>query len=368
MAEGFLNLLRGRLPAYTRKARHLDLLLRYGTPRKVANIARAERAKMRGDVVLKSRPYIYTVDIGNICNLRCPLCPTGMHALERPQGFMSFADFEKVVAMIAPWAVEVVLHNWGEPFLHPNFLEIVRTVKAAGMGTATSTNLNLVHKDASYLGQVVDSGLDHLVLSIDGTTQDVYESYRRGGNLEHVLANVKELCSYKKQKGARTPVVEWQFLVMKQNEHQIEDARRLAAELGVDAIRFTGAGLPFDDLDDVALGEQWLSTMPEFRGYEPKVMRERGYLYDEKCFYLYRAMTVNPRGEVAPCCAISHQKWDFGNLLADGLDAVWNNESYRSARALFASSPAEQPVPTVCHVCPLFRYEQPRRSFDAAVG
>src|SRR5512138_2115919 len=100
MSEGVLNLLRGRLPAYTRKSRHVDLLLRYGTPRKVANLLRAELAKARGDITVASRPYIYTVDIGNICNLRCPLCPTGKHELERPQGFMSFADFETVVAKI----------------------------------------------------------------------------------------------------------------------------------------------------------------------------------------------------------------------------------------------------------------------------
>lgn len=358
MAEGVLNLLLGRLPAYTRKARHIDLLRRYGTPRKVANLARAEWAKARGEVVLRSRPYVYTIDIGNICNLRCPLCPTGLHTIERPQGFMSFADFEKVVEKIRPYAIEAVLHNWGEPFLHPNFLDIVRTLKAAGIGTATSSNLNLVHKDASFLYQVVDSGLDHLVMSIDGTTQDVYGHYRRGGNLEHVLRNVKELVAYKKQTGRRTPVLEWQFIVMKHNQHQMDEARRLAAELGVDTLRFTGAGLMFDELKNVELGEQWLSDLPEFRGYEPKTMRDRGWLYDEKCFYLWRAMTVNPRGEVAPCCAISHAKYDFGNLVESSLDEVWNNAYYRSARSLFSKQPIADPVETVCHVCPLFKWEQ----------
>lgn len=367
MAEGILNLIRGRLPAYTRKSRHLDLLLRYGTPRKVANLLRAELAKARGDITLASRPYIYTVDIGNICNLRCPLCPTGKHELGRPQGFMSFADFENVLEKIKPYAIEMVLHNWGEPFLHPNFLDIVAAVKKAGIGTATSSNMNLVHKDVDYLYQVVDRGLDHLVLSIDGTTQEVYEQYRRGGNLEHVLRNVKEIAAYKKQKGSQTPVIEWQFLVMKQNQHQIEDAKRIAAEIGVDTIRFSGAGLPFDDLGNVELGEQWLTSLPEYRNYEPNTVRDRGYLYDEKCFYLWRAMTVNPRGEVAPCCAISHQKWDFGNLVESSLEEVWNNANYRSARGLFSKQAAPREPQTVCHVCPLFKYEQ-NGSGRAAAG
>ena len=362
-----LNLLLGRVPAYTRKARHIDLLRRYGTPRKVANLARAELARMRGDVVLRSRPYVYTVDIGNICNLRCPLCPTGIQAHDRSQGFMSFADFERVLAMISPFAIELILHNWGEPFLNPNFLDIVRAAKRAGIGTATSTNLNLVHKDVSFLREVVDSGLDHLVVSLDGVTPEVYAHYRRGGDLEHVLHNLKELCAYKAASGSRTPSIEWQFLVMKHNQHQIEDARRLAAEIGVDTVRVTGAGLLFADLGDVELGRQWLSDLPEYKTYDPEKVRARGYMHEEKCFYLYRAMTVNPRGEVAPCCAMHQQQWDFGNLLEQGLDAVWNDESYRSARALFARREAPQPVRTVCHVCPLFRYEQ-RSAFPTANG
>jgi radical SAM protein with 4Fe4S-binding SPASM domain len=357
MAE-ILNLLLGRIPAYERNARHLDLLRRYGSPRKIANLARAELARVRGDVVLRSRPYVYTVDIGNVCNLRCPLCPTGTHDQDRPQSFMSFADFEQVLERIAPWAIELVLHNWGEPFLNPNFLDIVRAAKRARIGTATSSNLNLVHKDVSFLREVVDSGLDHLVVSIDGTTQEIYAQYRRGGDLEHVLRNLKEMCAYKKSSGATTPSIEWQFLVMKHNEHQIEDARRLAAEIGVDSVRITGAGLPFDQLGDLELGEKWLTSMPEYKSYDPDRIRERGYVHDEKCFYLYRAMTVNPRGEVAPCCAIHQKRWDFGNLLDDGLEAVWNNSYYRSARALFARNEQPQPVHTVCHVCPLFRYEQ----------
>ncbi len=154
---------------------------------------------------------------------------------------------------------------------------------------------------------------------------------------------------------------------MKQNEHQIEDAKRIAAEIGVDTIRFSGAGLPFDDLGNVELGEQWLTTLPEYRNYEPNTVRERGYLYDEKCFYLWRAMTVNPRGEVAPCCAISHQKWDFGNLIDTPLEEVWNNEYYRSARGLFSKQPAPRELETVCHVCPLFKYE-PNGKNHAAAG
>src|SRR5687768_8796297 len=135
------NLLLGKLPSYTRKARHIDLLRRYARPRKLVNIARAEASRSRGDIVLKSRPYIYTIDTGNYCNLRCPLCPTGYHGLERPQAVMNLQNYETILEKIRPYAIEAILHNWGEPFLNPDILPIIRATKKAGIGTTISSNL-----------------------------------------------------------------------------------------------------------------------------------------------------------------------------------------------------------------------------------
>jgi len=354
------NLLLGRLPSYTRKARHLQLLLRHSSPRKLLNVARAELSRARGDIELTSRPYIYIIDTGNVCNLRCPLCPTGYHGLERPQALMKLAQFESILDKISDYAVEIIMHNWGEPFLNPDILPMIRHARGKGIGTTLSSNLNLVNKGERFLEEVVDSGLEHLTVSIDGTTQDVYEVYRRGGTLENVLTNLRYLLAYRNRTRKATPMVEWQFLVMKHNEHQIDDARRLAGEIGVDKVRVTGAGLPFKELTNATLAQDWLSEMPKYRNYSPESFA-RGYLYDEKCFYLYRAMTVNPRGEVSPCCVVYEQSADFGNLVNDGLAEVWNNEQYRSSRALFSRKTTSADVETICDRCPLFRYEKTGR-------
>ena len=356
MNTGILNLLVGKLPSYTRKSRHLEMLMRYGNVFKVANILRTELARVKGDIVVSSRPYVYTVDTGNVCNLRCPLCPTGYRGLERRQSLMRLADFEKVIEKIRPFAVEVIMHNWGEPFLNPDIIAMIRHARASRIGTTISSNLNLVNRDEQFLEEVVHSGLDHLTVSIDGTTQSVYEVYRKGGNLEHVLANLLYLLRYRDRVGSRTPKVEWQFLVMKHNQHQVDDARRLAHEMGVDRVRFTPAGLPFNELTNVLLANQWISDLPDYRGYAPDKMVERGYLYDESCFYLYRAMTVNPEGGVAPCCVLYHSKFDFGNLVESSLEDVWNSAHYRASRALFSGKPYDGGFQTACHECPLFKY------------
>jgi radical SAM protein with 4Fe4S-binding SPASM domain len=368
MSAGLMNLLLGKLPSYTRKQRHLDMLRRYSDPRKLANLARAELARVRGDIVVRSKPYVYTVDTGNYCNLQCPLCPTGYRGLERPQALMSFEKFKSILDKISAHAIELILHNWGEPFLNPDILAIVEYASKNRVGTTISSNLNLVNRDESFLREVVESGLDHLTVSLDGTTQEVYGQYRRGGNVENVLHNLRYLVEYRNSKGRRTPCVEWQFLVMKHNEHQMEDARRMSREIGVDRLRFTGAGLPFNEFKNVPLARQWISDLPAFSGYSPDKMIERGYAYDESCFYLYRAMTVNPDGGVAPCCVLYHSQFDFGNLLEASLEEVWNNEHYRSSRALFSKKPYDGHLETACHKCPLFKYETSRSSIGAVAA
>ena len=357
VAQGVSNVLLGKLPSYTRKSRHLQLLRRYARPGKLANIALAEWSMSRGDIVSRGRPYIYTIDTGNVCNLRCPLCPTGAQNLQRPQGMMSLGTFEAILDKIRPWAIEAILHNWGEPFLNPDILPIVRAARAASVGTTISSHLNLVHRGDDFLAEVVDSGLDHLTVSLDGTTQSVYETYRRGGDIEAVFHNMRVLIERRRKTRQQTPVIEWQFLVMKHNQHQMDDARRLAAELGVDRLRFTSAGLPFDDVGNTQLASQWMSDLPSYRAYDPQKIQDHGYMFDERCFYLYRGMTVNPGGEVSPCCVVYHAQHDFGNLLTDSLDSIWNNRQYRASRALFSRKPSEERGNTVCESCPLFKYE-----------
>jgi radical SAM protein with 4Fe4S-binding SPASM domain len=358
MSTGTLNLVLGRLPSYTRKARHLQLLRRYAQPAKLLNLLQAEFSRLRGDIVSKGRPYIYTVDTGNVCNLRCPLCPTGYQGLERPQSLMRLPAYLAVLEKIRPYAIEVILHNWGEPTLNPDILPIIRATREAGIGSTISSNLNLEHRGDAFLHELVESGLDHLTVSIDGTTQAVYETYRRKGDLEHVLHNLRELLAHRRRIGSRTPSIEWQFLVMKHNEHQMDDVRRLAREIGVDRLRFTSPGLPFDELSNTQLAADWLPQNPAYHMYHPGKIRRDGHLFDERCFYLYRAMTINPEGGVSPCCAVYHGSSDFGNLIDSPLDAVWNNAHYRSSRALFSKRHCDDPIETICGRCPLFKYER----------
>jgi len=352
------NLVFGRLPHYTRKARHLQQLVRHSTPTKVLNLLRAEWALRTGQTRLASMPYIYIIDPCNICNLRCPLCPTGNQTADRPKKMLRISCFQSIIDQVREHAIEVILHNWAESLLHPHIFDMIRYATEANIGTSVSSHLNRVSDET--IDKLIDSGLEHLTASIDGATQGVYEQYRVRGQLADALSAVERLQRRKRERRSATPILEWQFLVMRHNEHELEAARALARQLDVERFRPISAGLPFDDLQNLELAGRWISDHPTYRGYHPEKMLARGYLYDEPCFYPYRAMTINPDGAVAPCCAIFHTKWDFGSVLEQSVREIWNSLPYQSARSLFSDRPIANPVSTVCEGCPLYKQRRHR--------
>src|ERR1700755_1355843 len=173
------------------------------------------------------------------CNLRCPECPSGLRAFTRPTGMLKNDFFSQTIDQLSKDLLYLIFYFQGEPYLNPSFLDMVSYASKKGIYTATSTNAHYLNdKNAK---RTVESGLDRLIISIDGATQDVYEQYRVGGKLEKVLEGARNIVKWKKELNSKKPFVFFQFLVVKPNEHQLEDIRRLAKEIGVDEVRFKTA-------------------------------------------------------------------------------------------------------------------------------
>src|ERR1044072_5951200 len=173
------------------------------------------------------------------CNLRCPECPSGLRAFTRPTGMLQKNFFKETIDQLSKELLYLVFYFQGEPYLNPDFLEMVKYAHDKGIYTATSTNAHYLTDEKAK--RTVESGLDRLIISIDGTTQEVYKQYRVGGNLEKVLQGARNIVKWKKELKSKTPFVFFQFLVVKPNEHQIEDVKKLAKEIGVDEVRFKTA-------------------------------------------------------------------------------------------------------------------------------
>ena len=213
---------------------HLTKLLRHSTPRKLANWLLAKAQRRFGRAKLWGYPYHYVVDPINICVLRCPLCPTGRGTLKRPRGKMAFDHFKKLVDEIAPYAYFLDLYNWGEPFLHPQIFDMIDYANSQNISTKISSNFN--YFDVNMAKLAVVSGLEELVISLDGADQETYETYRVGGSLDKVVVSIRSVVKQKELHHSPFPILTIRVLLNRHNEGQIPAIRRLGRQIGVDSV------------------------------------------------------------------------------------------------------------------------------------
>lgn len=262
------------------------------------------------------------------CNLRCPECPSGLRAFSRDTGMLEKDFFQKTIDDIHKELLYLTFYFQGEPYLNKNFLDMVAYASSKKIYTATSTNAHYLTDEVAK--KTVESGLDRLIISIDGTTQDVYSSYRVGGNLEKVLEGARNIVKWKKNLNSKKPFVFFQFLVVKPNEHQIEEVKKLALEIGVDEVRFKTAQVYNYTTDPNQL-------IPENNKYSRYTKQTDGtYVAKNKlanrCWKLWHANVITFDGLVVPCCFDKDAMHRLGNLKTQSFKEVWRNDNYKQFR------------------------------------
>ncbi|MDZ7784574.1 MAG: radical SAM protein [Halioglobus sp.] len=253
-------------------SRHALSVIKHSTSRKLLNLAIVETEYRLRRVNVRGHPYIIIVDPLNVCNLRCPLCPTGTDDLDRKQQRMEWETFTRTIDEVAPYAYEVNLHNWGKSLLHPLIFDMIEYVNGKNIATNMSTNFNRASDDK--IDKLITSGLEYLILSIDGITQDTYAKYRVRGNVNKVLGNVEKLIRRRKELGSHTPFIEWQFIAFEHNAHELEAAREMAYSMGVDRFRVIPPGIPFAAREPEKLKDEWFvkdeeGSVEAFQGNVP---------------------------------------------------------------------------------------------------
>lgn len=336
---------------------------------KIQNLLLAKYHYLARDATIISRPFGLVVDPSNFCNLKCPGCvhsPTAKSSFNWQMGTLSAHDFAAYMDRYGPYATHITMCSWGEPLLNQDTPVFLRLAKRYLMRTMLSTNLSIGRLDADAY---VNSGLDFMVLSIDGATQPVYQQYRRNGNLDLVYQNIRNLVAARKQLGKRTPILNWQFLVFEHNQHEIPLAIRTAKELGVDMITIC----PPDDVSwdvpaihaadinasteifnqecSTAIRVNW-NCFPEEIGRDA-IQREFDARWGDQfttenafkpaptshtCRWLYTNMIMDANLQIAPCCGSPLKTYDlnFGRFDAQSVTEVFNSEKYRYSREYFA--------------------------------
>jgi len=299
-------------------------------------------------------PKSIIIDPVNTCHLKCPYCPTGVKKIRYKKSVMTMTTFKTVIQQIPSLKI-IYLFNWGEPFLNPDLHRMIEYAERKNIFVSVHSNLSLKLNDEA-LRKIINSGLDELIVSVDGASQETYSQYRIGGDFELVISNIMKLVEMKKQLKSEKPDITWKLIVNKYNENEIEKAEDMADRLGVSFhLGQIGLGddLPDFDFDDAvdARKEKWL---PLNSKYVREIYRGKYSLplYENICGHLFCSPVVNPDGKVTPCCYATDEQNVFGDLLTESFDNIWNNHMYRSSRNLFVPFLKKiSKVETICMRC-----------------
>jgi radical SAM protein with 4Fe4S-binding SPASM domain len=280
-------------------------------------------------------PMSVSIEPTTACNLGCPECPSGLKMFSRKTGNVRNDDFVQWIDALSAHLIHLNLYFQGEPFIHPDFLRLVEYAHQKRIFTSTSTNGHFISE--SVARGIVASGLDQLIISIDGVTQEVYEQYRVHGKLSKVLEGTRILVDEKKRQHSRTPHIVFQFLVVAPNENQIPEVLSLANELGVDEVRLKTA-----QVYDYVNGN---SLLPKDERYSRYVRKQDGTYrvknaLDNQCWRMWSGCVITWDGRVVPCCFDKDATHALGSLRDQTFTQIWNGEAYREFRSSLLESRA----------------------------
>lgn len=315
-------------------------LLSKMTPAKMSNAAQVYSSyyysKSSGRLMAPHMPFSLAFEPTTSCNLRCPECPSGLRSFTRPTGMLNMDFFRDQIDALQQYLIYLTFYFQGEPYLNPKFLDMTTYAHSKGIYTSTSTNAHYLNDEVAR--NTVESGLDRLIISIDGTTQDTYESYRIGGKLEKVLEGTRNVVRWKKALKSITPHIVFQYLVVKPNEHQINDAKKLSKELGVNQINFKTAQIY--DYED---GSPLIPSIQKYSRYT-KGTDEKYHIknpMNNHCWKMWHSAVITWDGKVIPCCFDKDASHEMGNVEDLTFKEIWNSGKYDAFRKSLLKSRSE---------------------------
>ncbi len=271
-------------------------------------------------------PAAVSIEPTNRCNLHCPECPSGMKMLSRDAGFMNIDSFRSIIDQLSPQLTWVTLYFQGEPFMNPGFFDLISYARSRNIFVSSSTNGHFL--DVNNAKATVKSGINRLIISVDGTDQEAYEAYRAGGSLKKVVDGIRTLADAKKSAGSRTPQIIIQFLVFKSNQHQVNDIRRKGLEWGGDKVEIKTA-----QFTDFIHGNPLMPSPGKYSRYR---MQDTGWkiknTLPDHCFRMWAGCVITWDGTVVPCCFDKDAWHPLGEIKKKSFRETWTSVEYRDFR------------------------------------
>lgn len=293
---------------------------------------------MSGKPLIRGMPPAISAELTNHCNLACPECASGSGLMKRDRGFMEAGLFRKLIDELEKYLFNINLYFQGEPMMHPDFFSFLENAKR--IRTTVSTNGHFL--DAELSERIVMSGLDELIVSLDGMDQAIYSRYRINGDFGRVTEGIKNMALARK-KLKSSMKLEIQFLVNRHNENQIARVRKFAGE--------NGAALKLKSMQVISNKDagDWIPSEDKYSRY---LKRSGGYVIKsrlpDRCARLWFNPVVTWDGKVLPCCFDKEAAHVMGDLNLNTFREIWNGEEYDRFRRKILTGRSEI---SICRNC-----------------
>lgn len=305
---------------------------------------------------INHQPVSLQLEPNTRCNLRCLMCEHSFDDLNKPD--LSYDQFVSIIDQF-PYLKNLTLQGLGEPLLNQDLIKMIKAAKQRNIRVSLTTNGTLLNEKKS--GELIDSGLDWIFVSLDSLEKNLYEKVRVGSNLEIVKRNIENFSRLRK--GREINFGFW-VLLLKDNVSEIPQIIEYAESKGLDKVviqvlhnwgydKFKG------EIDGLkGAGEQINHLLDVLRYRKNKISIEifRTKKDGQQCNWPWRAVYITTDGFVTPCCMNGSDPKiiNFGNIFQGPFESIVNNNNYVNFRkALSSSNP-----PMVCRNCPaLYREE-----------
>lgn len=287
-------------------------------------------------------PISFSIEPTNHCNLKCPECPSGLGALTRPLGLLRSDDFKNWIDQIKDTGFYVQLFFQGEPYINKNLPEMIKYAQQNKIYVSISTNGHFIN--ANNIDKILEAAPDKLIYSVDGLDEETYQNYRVGGKFAQVDSALRNLVKRKRQLRLKKPFIEFQFIVMKQNEHLLEKVKAYCKEVGVDKLVFKTM--------QISSYENALKFLPTNKKYRRYIIDDNSFRIKAEvknhCFALWRTAVITWDGKVVPCCFDKDADFTMGILNGKSFYEIWNSENYNKFRKSILTDRKQNKMCTNC--------------------
>ena len=308
-----------------------------------------------GLVRISHMPTFVSVEPAAVCQLRCPACPVGMKGKRlkvKGERMMPLEVWHRTLAEIRETAMTIQFYFQGEPLLNKDLPLMIREAHEAGLYTIVSTNAQAMTQDLA--NDLVRAGLDRIIVSMDGLTDESYNAYRIGGSLEKTKAALRylreakdrlRLTEYRPFATLTDRVqteIELQCLRLKTNEHEWTQLKRVYKSLGADRLTLKTA-----QLYDYANGHPLMPSNPRYSRYiQGPDGRFHRKAVGKTCLRVWSGCVITTNGDVLPCCYDKAHAHAYGNIMNAPLRELYGNE-----KALAFRRAALHQQPQICQEC-----------------